>query len=324
MKLHVLFFIVTQLLFVANAFSLDFMKERDLLWRRVDNKIAHFSGVEISNQYRLWLFVKPENYLNDQINDRKTNKQKRVYRYTFYTALSDTNGNIIDNKTETKNYDKHIHEIDRNYNRGTFLNQSKKNGLLYDFRVIFGINRNIDGDAYAGDTQKSYIKLFVYAIENGRINKVVDNLTESVDQVTWDESKCNGSNVVSTSNLSLLNQLTNGKSDFTVETTVKTLIYEDCKGRTEIAKTSEIYKFDGKLYRSVNTAVVQESKAPLFDSPSMSNQPKMYLVKGDYVVIRDRKVIDDTEWVLVDYDSAALGNTISKWMIDNTIKPLKF
>jgi len=40
------------------------------------------------------------------------------------------------------------------------------------------------------------------------------------------------------------------------------------------------------------------------------------------VVIRKRETVEDTEWVFVDFDSVALGKTLSKWMQINAVTPL--
>jgi len=305
-KLFVFAAFVLQFLFVNDAFSLDYSDERYLLGDSFYKGGTHDypidDGIEISKQARLWIFIKPENYLNDQ----RVSKQSRIYRYTFFVALTDANGNIIDSITELKKFDRHIYGIGPE-REDTVFDLTGRDNLAYGFRIIFGLDRG-SPETMRTDEKKTYSKFILIAVEKNKIKKVIDNLTVSSDEFFSDRVE-----EFSLFSPSLANQKTNGYFDFVFD--------KDSSNGYATIKSSEIFKFDGKLYRNVNTAVVETDKAVLFDSPQ-NKQSKMYLVKGDYVVIRDRKIMENTEWILVDYDSQALGKTLSKWMKASDIVPL--
>jgi len=299
-----------QILFAKNVYSLELIEERDFLFHSLKKSITYSDVIEISNQYRLWFFVEAENYLDFHGNNKRNVKQQHIHKYKFYVVLSDTKGNIVDSTTEKKIFDSHIYQVFRG--KDIIFDLTGKNVFAYGFQTIFGKIRA--STRIAGELEKSYTKLFLYTVDNGKIKKIIDNFTLSFDQATLDEKKCNGSIVYRFSNLSLSNQQTNGFFDFIVSTEINNTIYNDCIERIESIKKSEIYKFDGNFYRNVNTSVVSVEKASLYDSPDTKSKTKMYLIKGDFVIIRDRKTKGGSEWILVDYDSEQLGITLKKWM----------
>jgi len=331
-KIFALTVFIFQFLFINNAFPLvETDKEREemnLILNKLNIKIEFAEKINVSDKHRLWFFVRSENYLGDQVNSQRTSKEARVYKYTFYTVLSDMRGSVLDSITEIKKYDRHLYDIfpaDHYSDAVPYYDLNGKGNFAYAFYVVLGIHRpGEDNDPITEGLIKDYTKLSLFAIEDGKIKKVLNDFTKSLSLRNIGKDKCSNDRKrrtehVRSKELFLSNRQTNGYFDFDVK--VHDYFRDSCNSNNN-EKSTEVYKLDGNVYRNANTAAVNVDKAVLFDTPDSKKPSKMYLVKGDYVIIRKRETVEDMEWVFVDFDSATLGKTLSKWMQANAVTPL--
>ena len=64
---------------------------------------------------------------------------------------------------------------------------------------------------------------------------------------------------------------------------------------------------------------ILEKKATLFNSPQLLDKSKMYLVKGDKVVIKDHRRFNEMDWFLVKYSPLKNKKPIIKWLMGKSL-----
>jgi hypothetical protein len=64
---------------------------------------------------------------------------------------------------------------------------------------------------------------------------------------------------------------------------------------------------------------ILEKKAALFNSPQRFNKSKMYLVNGDWVIIKDYQRIDEIDWFLVEYSPSIGKKPVVRWLMGKSL-----
>ena len=90
------------------------------------------------------------------------------------------------------------------------------------------------------------------------------------------------------------------------------LFYGKCLGMNQTQNFPETELLD--LAKSGLRTQIVIDKANLFSLPSNKSLSKMYLVKGDFVLIREHKYSDGVDWYLVEYLPTGKVKPIIKWI----------
>jgi len=275
-KIFALTVFILQFLFINNVFSTTIVTDKDreemkLILKNLDVNVEHGEKIDISNQYKLWFFATTE--LDNRPN---------MHNFTFYTVLADPKGNVLDKIIERKKYDRLIYDI-YPARDVPYYDLNGQGALAYTLHVVFG--RPSPGEPpepRINGVSKEYTKLSLFVIEKEKIKKVLNDFTRSITLDTLSKDKCSNGRKRRTEHVRskepfLSDQQTNGYFDFDVK--VHDYFRDSCNSNNN-EKSTEVYKFDGNVYRNANTAAVNVDKAVLFDTPDPKKPSKMYLVKG--------------------------------------------